>query len=151
MPWYKHVELIVLAFKISEGNKPLPHEISSAVERTLIETVEKRKKLVTISSLWTVMWNTWLLQLKIVICFWDYLEGKATDKFCWTRDKKIEKSCQYIRVNTEFNKLDEKRGIENARKIKNNLLPSLITTLKEREMKDYSNETRLWCNANCKR
>ena len=65
---------------------------------------------------------------------------QSRDKFCRAGDQKEKKrNCQYVTVDMEFNKFNKEKGLENARKIKGKLVPSLIRTIKER-FNDYSDE-----------
>ena len=69
---------------------------------------------------------------------------ESSDKFCRAGDKKKKKQkCQCVTVNMEFNKFNKEKQIENARKIKSNLVQRLIRTIKER-FKDYGDEKEVF-------
>ena len=57
--------------------------------------------------------------------------------------KEKQHNCQYVSVNMEVNNLNNEKGIEDACKIKNKLLPSLIRTIKSR-VRDYSDEKEVY-------
>ena len=69
---------------------------------------------------------------------------ESSDKFCRAGDKKEKKQkCQCVTVNMQFNKFNKEKQIENARKIKSKLVPSLIRTIKVR-FNDYSYEKEVY-------
>ena len=69
---------------------------------------------------------------------------KSSHKFCRAGDKKEKKQkCQCVTVNMQFNKFNKEKQIENARKIKSKLVPSLIRTIKVR-FNDYSYEKEVY-------
>ena len=69
---------------------------------------------------------------------------ESSCKFCREGYKEEKQhNCQYVTVNMEINNLNNEKEIEDACKIKNKLLPSLIRTIKSR-VRDYSDEKEVY-------